>query len=212
MEKKSIITVILAGVLAFAIGGVATWFVMDSQMGQIKNNLESQQQSTDRLVLELKKQVDELEGTSGEVSKTENLSSNLSASGSKNETTSNSQNSQSTVANKGTKAHGTITVYNHGSVPHQLPKGTKFTSPEGKVFISLESMTLPRNIEMGYGKTAPGSINVNVEAEKTGADYNISAINSTSWYTISGFPSSSSWGGAPTVYGGSGTTAMAGGS
>jgi len=64
MKKKSIITVILAGVLAFAIGGVATWFVMDSQMGQIKNNLESQQQSTDRLVLDLKKQVDELNGAS----------------------------------------------------------------------------------------------------------------------------------------------------
>jgi len=33
MEKKSIITAILAAVLAFVLGGTTTWYVMDSQMG-----------------------------------------------------------------------------------------------------------------------------------------------------------------------------------
>ena len=71
MKKKSIITAILAAVLAFALGGTTTWYVMDSQTNELKKNFESQQQSTDRLVQDLKKQVDELEGTSGEVSKVE---------------------------------------------------------------------------------------------------------------------------------------------
>jgi len=71
MEKKSIITAILAAVLAFALGGYYNLVCKDSQMGQIKNNLEFQQQSTNNLVLELKKQVDRLEGTSEEVSKVE---------------------------------------------------------------------------------------------------------------------------------------------
>ncbi|MBX4200549.1 hypothetical protein KW786_00285 [Candidatus Parcubacteria bacterium] len=84
------------------------------------------------------------------------------------------------------KATGTIIVYNKISpaAPFTLIKGTHFLSDSGKYFLTLDKIVIPA----AKGKT-PGSVNVRVQAEQSGVDYNIGAskfsipkLNGTVYY------------------------------
>jgi len=74
------------------------------------------------------------------------------------------------VTSNSGKATGTMTIYNKLSpaVPLTLISGTHFLSDSGKYFVTLAKVTVPAM----KGKT-PGSINVKVQAEEVGAEYNI---------------------------------------
>jgi hypothetical protein len=84
------------------------------------------------------------------------------------------------------RASGTITVYNKISpaAPFTLVKGTHFLSDSGKYFLTMSKVTVPAM----KGKT-PGSVQVQVQAEQSGDDYNIGAskfsipkLNGTVYY------------------------------
>ncbi len=78
-----------------------------------------------------------------------------------------------------TKASGRITIYNNfDNEPQKLIKNTRFESSSGKIYRISESVTVP-----GKSGSTPGSIEVTVYADSTGADYNIT----TSDFTIPGF-------------------------
>jgi hypothetical protein len=73
----------------------------------------------------------------------------------------------------GTKANGTMTVYNsYDSSPHPLVAGTRFTAPDGKVFKSTADTTVPGGT-LGGGKIVPGQTTVQVEAADNGDQYNL---------------------------------------
>lgn len=83
-----------------------------------------------------------------------------------------------------TGAKGTLTVYNaYSAAPQALVKGTRFESPDGKIFRLDKAVTIPAAKSV-KGKLTPTSIDVAVTADKTGADYNIPPA--THW-TIPGF-------------------------
>ncbi len=66
-------------------------------------------------------------------------------------------------------AKGTVTVYNdYSSKPQRIIRNTRFMSPDGKIYRSRVSFTIP-------GKTAdgPGSEDVTVYAEEAGSSYNL---------------------------------------
>ncbi len=68
------------------------------------------------------------------------------------------------------KATGTITIYNKisPSSSFTLKIGTHFLSDSGKYFVTLDRVVIP-----GMSKNTPGSVTVKVQAEESGADYNI---------------------------------------
>lgn len=70
------------------------------------------------------------------------------------------------------KAAGTIKVYNKVSpaTPITLKEGTHFLSDSGKYFVSLTRIVIP-----AMKGTVAGSIDVRVEAEESGTEYNIGA-------------------------------------
>lgn len=70
------------------------------------------------------------------------------------------------------KATGTIKVYNKVSpaTPITLKAGTHFLSDSGKYFISLDRIIIP-----AMKKSTAGSIDVRVQAEESGTEYNIGA-------------------------------------
>ncbi len=71
------------------------------------------------------------------------------------------------------KARGIITVYNeYGTTPQVLIATTRFESPEGLVFRTLKAVTVP-GTKVENGKIIPGSIKVEVIADKPGDTYNI---------------------------------------
>jgi len=71
------------------------------------------------------------------------------------------------------KAEGTLRVYNnHSSLPQTLVAGTRFLSADGKLFHSLERITIPGRKQEG-GRTVPGEIDVSVKAAEPGKEYNI---------------------------------------
>jgi hypothetical protein len=77
------------------------------------------------------------------------------------------------------KASGRITVYNnYDSSPQKLIKNTRFESAKGKIYRINQSVEVP-----GKKGGTPGSIEVVVYADSTGADYNVD--NTT--FTIPGF-------------------------
>ncbi len=83
-----------------------------------------------------------------------------------------------------TKAEGTLTVYNaYSANPQPLVATTRFLSPEGKLFRSLNKVIIPGE-KTANGTTTPGSVTVAVAADQAGADYNIGP--STGWQ-IPGF-------------------------
>jgi len=73
------------------------------------------------------------------------------------------------------KAQGEIRVYNNHSppTPITLRAGTRFLSSEnGKIFRSPEKIYLPA-AKISQGKVVASSVEVNVEAQEAGEDYNI---------------------------------------
>ena len=83
-----------------------------------------------------------------------------------------------------TNAVGKLTVYNAYSAASQaLVKGTRFESPDGKIFRLNKAVTIPA-AKLVKGKLTPSTIEVSVTADKSGADYNIQPA--TRW-TIPGF-------------------------
>ncbi len=72
------------------------------------------------------------------------------------------------------KAKGTITIYNiFSSQPQKLVATTRFETPEGLIFRLVSAVTVPGS-SVKAGKTVAGSVDVVVEADKSGADYNVS--------------------------------------
>lgn len=81
-----------------------------------------------------------------------------------------------------TKASGKIIIYNnYDGTPQKLIKNTRFLSAKGKIYRINQSVEVP-------GKTGgtPGSVEVTVFADNTGADYNID----TTTFSIPGFAGS----------------------
>jgi hypothetical protein len=73
------------------------------------------------------------------------------------------------------KARGKITVTNaYSSSPQTLIATTRFSSDGGLVFRTLQSITVP-GTKVVAGKTVPGTITVDVVADKPGTTYNIPA-------------------------------------
>ena len=82
------------------------------------------------------------------------------------------------------KAGGTITVFNsYSSDPQPLVEQTRFMTPDGKLFRLIKTITVP-GAKIIEGKIIPSSIDTEVVADKTGADYNIGPIK---LFTIPGF-------------------------
>lgn len=77
-------------------------------------------------------------------------------------------------------ATGKITIYNNfGSGSQTLVVGTRFQTPDGKIFKLTERITVP-----GKTSSTPSSIEADVVAEKPGEAYNISPVKK---FTIPGF-------------------------
>ena len=73
------------------------------------------------------------------------------------------------------KARGKITVFNeYGTTPQVLVATTRFQTPDGLIFRTLKGITVP-GTKVENGKIIPGSISVEVIADKPGQSYNIQA-------------------------------------
>lgn len=72
------------------------------------------------------------------------------------------------------KAQGEITIYNEYSDYSRVLVPSRFISADGKLFKSLEKVTLPGK-KYEKGKLIPGTAKVRVEAFEAGDDYNIGA-------------------------------------
>ncbi len=85
------------------------------------------------------------------------------------------------------KAAGTATVYNaYSSEKQSLVASTRLLTPEGKIFRLVKGITVP-GARVEEGKIISSSIDVEVIADKPGADYNIGPV---SRFTIPGFQGS----------------------
>ncbi len=81
-------------------------------------------------------------------------------------------------------ASGQITIYNtYSSEPQALVLRTRFRAPDGKIFRLAKSLVVP-GAKVVNGKIVPSSIEAEVVADKTGADYNIGPIEK---FVIPGF-------------------------
>ena len=81
------------------------------------------------------------------------------------------------------KARGKITIYNElSSSPQPLIATTRFESSGGLIFRTLQSVSVPGS-SVKNGKVIPGSITVDIVADKPGAQYNIA----TGKFTIPAF-------------------------
>jgi len=79
--------------------------------------------------------------------------------------------------NKGTKAQGTIRVYNkHSTSPQTLVENTRFVSEEGILFRSTKRITIPGEHFEG-GKLVAGHLDIVVAAAESGEEYNIGPSN-----------------------------------
>ncbi len=82
------------------------------------------------------------------------------------------------------KAEGSITIYNaYGMLPQILVAGTRFQSPEGKIFKLKEKIIVP-GAKTENGKIIASSIDAEVVADQPGESYNIGPI---SRFSIPGF-------------------------
>ncbi|MEN9881261.1 MAG: hypothetical protein RLZZ308_444 [Candidatus Parcubacteria bacterium] len=80
------------------------------------------------------------------------------------------------------KASGKVFIYNnYDDNPQKLIKNTRFESSEGKIYRIADSVVVP-----GKNGDTPGSVEVVLYADSTGADYNISSTS----FTIPGFKNS----------------------
>jgi hypothetical protein len=97
-----------------------------------------------------------------------------------------SQDVPTTKQDGSSKARGVLTMYNeYSDQPQSFIAGTRFVEENGKIFISLEKVTIP-----GKKGNTPGTINVKVESAEAGPDYNIAPttfsipkLRSTPYYT-----------------------------
>ena len=81
------------------------------------------------------------------------------------------------------KSSGTIVVYNNFSTQSQvLIKTTRFETLEGLIFRATENIIVP-GTQVKNGKIVAGSVEVLIEADKSGPTYNISLKD----FTIPGF-------------------------
>lgn len=83
------------------------------------------------------------------------------------------------------KAHGTIVVYNTQTVAQRLIKNTRFETPDGLIFRTPNSITIPASSTKD-GKSTPGSLEVEVFADEPGEKYNIALVD----FTVPGFKGS----------------------
>ncbi len=91
------------------------------------------------------------------------------------------QASGESMVNK--KAKGTIVIYNtYGEEAQKLVATTRFQTPEGLIFRLINPVTVP-GTSLKSGKTVAGSVEAEVEADKAGAEYNVSFKD----FTIPGF-------------------------
>ncbi|HSX48361.1 MAG TPA: hypothetical protein VLF41_02580 [Candidatus Nanoarchaeia archaeon] len=93
----------------------------------------------------------------------------------------------------GTKSQGTMTVANCGDAAnHTFVAGTRFQSPDGKIFRSTADVTVPGGTFF-FGNCSPGKASVNVEADQAGDTYNLGPAH----YTIPALPANQQ----PYIYG-----------
>lgn len=84
------------------------------------------------------------------------------------------------------KAKGTIVVYNtYDKNPQKLVAGTRFQTPDGKIYKSDTAVVVP-GMGVSDGKSVAGSVVVSVTAAEAGVEYNIGLVD----FTIPGFKSS----------------------
>jgi len=70
-------------------------------------------------------------------------------------------------------ATGIITIFNkYSSKPQGLWKGTRFKSPDGKIFRTTKYIVIP-GAKIEQGKIVPSSVDVEVVADQPGEEYNI---------------------------------------
>lgn len=87
------------------------------------------------------------------------------------------------------KAQGRIIIYNNaGTQTQKLVATTRFQTPEGLIFRLINNVIVPGR-KVVEGKTVAGSIEVTVEADKAGTDYNIGLKD----FTIPGFKGDSKY-------------------
>lgn len=81
-----------------------------------------------------------------------------------------------------TKAKGTVIIYNNYSAsPQTLVAGTRVSTSDGLIYRTSTSVSVPGK------KTTPGSIAVNVVADKAGAEYNLKLANLKENLTLPGY-------------------------
>lgn len=84
------------------------------------------------------------------------------------------------------KARGTVVIFNKSSrEPQVLIASTRLESPDGKIYRIPATVIIP-GTKVENGKTVPGSKEVDVAADKPGAEYNIGLTD----FTIPGFKGS----------------------
>jgi len=82
------------------------------------------------------------------------------------------------------KASGDIVIYNNFSTQQQiLVSGTRFKSPDGKIFKLLDRIVIP-GARVENGQVVAASVEARVAAEKPGEAYNIGMVSK---FTIPGF-------------------------
>ena len=91
-----------------------------------------------------------------------------------------------TITSVERRARGKIVIFNKASqAPQALISETRFEAPDGKIYRIAQTITIP-----GYarenGEIIPGSREVEVIADKPGAEYNIGLVD----FTIPGFKGS----------------------
>lgn len=86
------------------------------------------------------------------------------------------------------KARGTIVVYNNTAQSQKLVATTRFQTPEGLVFRALSALNVPAK-QVVNGKSVAGSVEVLVEADKAGIEYNVGLKD----FTIPGFKGDSKY-------------------
>ena len=85
----------------------------------------------------------------------------------------------------GTKATGTITISNcMDAANHTYVEGTRFQSPDGKIFRSTAEVIVPGGQGNFFGCTTPGTATVAVIADQNGDSYN----QAPATYTMPGLP------------------------
>ena len=108
------------------------------------------------------------------------------------------------LGESGTKAFGTITVFNgYSSEPQLLIASTRFLSSNERIFRTTKNIDIP-GAQLNDDEIIPSSISVEIVADYLGAEYNIGPSD----FTIPGFKGSPKYQG---FYGKS-STAMSGGS